>query len=88
MIGQAPIRTTLELVDTINSAIPAPARFAVRRVLRIYPGLLLNVLVCAFLIGPLISALPVGAYFASPELRQFLADKIDNQRPRQIDLAQ
>ncbi|HEY4429110.1 MAG TPA: 16S rRNA (cytosine(1402)-N(4))-methyltransferase RsmH [Solirubrobacteraceae bacterium] len=25
---QAPIRTTLELVDTINSAIPAPARFA------------------------------------------------------------
>ncbi len=26
--GQAPIRTTLELVDTINSALPAPARFA------------------------------------------------------------
>jgi 16S rRNA (cytosine1402-N4)-methyltransferase len=25
--GRAPIRTTLELVDTINSAIPAPARF-------------------------------------------------------------
>jgi 16S rRNA (cytosine1402-N4)-methyltransferase len=26
--AQAPIRSTLELVDTINSAIPAPARFA------------------------------------------------------------
>jgi 16S rRNA (cytosine1402-N4)-methyltransferase len=26
--GQAPIETTLELVDTINSAIPTPARFA------------------------------------------------------------
>lgn len=26
--AQAPIRTTLELVDTINAAIPAPARFA------------------------------------------------------------
>jgi 16S rRNA (cytosine1402-N4)-methyltransferase len=26
--AQAPIQTTLELVDTINSAIPAPARFA------------------------------------------------------------
>ncbi len=26
--GQAPIETTLELVETINSAIPAPARFA------------------------------------------------------------
>src|SRR5260370_4341530 len=25
---QAPIETTLELVDTINSAMPAPARFA------------------------------------------------------------
>jgi 16S rRNA (cytosine1402-N4)-methyltransferase len=26
--GEAPIETTIELVDTINSAIPAPARFA------------------------------------------------------------
>jgi peptidoglycan/LPS O-acetylase OafA/YrhL len=55
---------------------PAPGRFAVRRVLRIYPGLLVNVLVCAFVIGPLISALPVGAYFASAELRQFLVETL------------
>jgi peptidoglycan/LPS O-acetylase OafA/YrhL len=55
---------------------PAPGRFAVRRVLRIYPGLLANVLVCAFLIGPLITALPVGAYFAGPELRQFLVETL------------
>jgi peptidoglycan/LPS O-acetylase OafA/YrhL len=51
---------------------PAPGRFAVRRMLRIYPGLLVNALICAFLVGPLISALPVGLYFAGPELRQFL----------------
>jgi peptidoglycan/LPS O-acetylase OafA/YrhL len=51
---------------------PAPGRFAVRRMLRIYPGLLVNVLICALLVGPLISTLPVGAYFAGPELRQFL----------------
>src|SRR5260221_4222595 len=51
---------------------PAPGQFAVRRMLRIYPGLLANVLICAFLIGPMVSALPVGAYLAGPELRQFL----------------
>jgi peptidoglycan/LPS O-acetylase OafA/YrhL len=51
---------------------PAPGRFLVRRMLRIFPGLLVNVLISAFLVGPLISALPVGAYFAGPELRQFV----------------
>src|SRR6202040_458240 len=51
---------------------PAPGRFTVRRVLRIYPGLVANMLICAFLIGPMVSVLPVGAYFAGPELRQFL----------------
>ena len=51
---------------------PAAGRFAVRRMLRIYPGLLVNVLVCACLIGPMVSALSAGAYFANPELRQFL----------------
>jgi peptidoglycan/LPS O-acetylase OafA/YrhL len=52
---------------------PAPGRFALRRTLRIYPGLVVNVLICAFLAGPMVSTLPVGAYLASPELRQFLA---------------
>jgi peptidoglycan/LPS O-acetylase OafA/YrhL len=51
---------------------PAPMRFAVRRVLRIYPGLLVNVLVCALVLGPLVSKLALGAYFDSPGLRQFL----------------
>ena len=55
---------------------PAPGSFAARRMLRIYPGLVVNVLVCAFLIGPLVSTLPLGAYLASPELRQFLVDTL------------
>jgi len=55
---------------------PEPAGFAVRRTLRIYPGLLVNVLVCALLIGPMVSALPVGAYFASPELREFVVKTV------------
>ena len=55
---------------------PAPGRFAVRRMLRIYPGLLVNLLICALLIGPLVSALPAGTYFTSPELRQFLVESV------------
>ena len=51
---------------------PAAARFALRRILRIYPALVVNVLVCALLLGPLISALPLDAYFASTGWHQFL----------------
>src|SRR5205085_11274370 len=51
---------------------PLPGGFALRRVLRIYPGLLVNVLVCALFIGPLVSALPIRGYFAGPELREFI----------------
>ena len=51
---------------------PAPARFALRRTLRIYPALVVNVAVCAFLLGPLVTSLPLGAYLASPALREFL----------------
>ena len=51
---------------------PLPGGFALRRALRIYPGLLVNVLICALLIGPLVSALPLGLYLAAPGLREFL----------------
>src|SRR5438046_38564 len=51
---------------------PLPAGFALRRTLRIYPGLLLNVLVCALLLGPVVSSLPLGSYLAGPELRGVL----------------
>jgi len=48
------------------------AIFALRRGLRIYPGLMVNVALCAWLLGPLVTSLPVSAYFAGPELRDFL----------------
>src|SRR5438128_2522136 len=51
---------------------PLPGRFALRRGLRIYPGLIVNVAICAFLIGPLVSSLPLAAYLAGPELGDFL----------------
>src|SRR6266566_7260952 len=51
---------------------PAPGWFALRRGLRIYPGLMVNVAICALLIGPLVTSLPLSAYFAGPELGDFL----------------
>ena len=51
---------------------PNPRRFVSRRLLRIYPGLLVNGLVCALLLGPLVTSLPLRAYFADPALRGFL----------------
>src|SRR5437588_12535091 len=51
---------------------PLPGQFALRRGLRIYPGLMVNVALCAFVIGPLVSALSLPAYFYGPELPDFL----------------
>jgi len=51
---------------------PNPGRFVSRRLLRIYPGLLVHALVCALLLGPLVTSLPLRAYFADPALRGFL----------------
>ncbi|MGE5271322.1 MAG: acyltransferase family protein [Thiohalocapsa sp.] len=50
---------------------PATGDFAMRRVLRIMPALVVNMLVCAFLIGPLVTRLPLLAYLGSLELAQF-----------------
>ena len=50
---------------------PSALDFATRRAQRIFPALIVNMLVCALLLGPLVSHLPLAAYFASPELRAF-----------------
>src|SRR5437016_9122476 len=55
---------------------PAPGWFALRRGLRIYPGLTVNVAICAFIMGPLITALPLLAYFQGGELRDFLVETL------------
>jgi peptidoglycan/LPS O-acetylase OafA/YrhL len=51
---------------------PAPGHFASRRALRLYPGLLANVAICAFVLGPVVTTLPLSRYIAGPELRGFL----------------
>lgn len=46
----------------------SPLRFLLKRVLRIFPGLFAALLVAAFIIGPLVATLPLGAYFRRPEI--------------------
>lgn len=48
-------------------------RFFLRRSLRIFPALWVVVLVSIFLLGPLLSMLPVGAYFAEPGTWRYLS---------------
>jgi peptidoglycan/LPS O-acetylase OafA/YrhL len=50
----------------------SPLRFLATRALRIYPGLILCILFCAFVLGPLATTLPLDAYFASGGLYDFL----------------
>jgi peptidoglycan/LPS O-acetylase OafA/YrhL len=45
--------------------------FTVARVLRIFPALIVCVLVVAFVLGPFVSTLPVAEYFKSPELYSY-----------------
>ena len=47
-------------------------RFAVSRALRIFPALIVAVLVSALVLGPLVSTLEPGDYFSSPELPTYI----------------
>ena len=44
------------------------AEFASARILRIFPALVLHVLLIMFIVGPLVTQLPLSAYFAQPDL--------------------
>jgi peptidoglycan/LPS O-acetylase OafA/YrhL len=52
---------------------PAPGRFALKRSLRIFPALAVNALLCAVLLGPIVTSLPLSAYFADPGVVGFVA---------------
>jgi peptidoglycan/LPS O-acetylase OafA/YrhL len=52
---------------------PAPGRFALKRGLRIYPALAVNAIVCAILLGPIVTTLPLSAYFADRGVGRFVA---------------
>src|SRR5690348_16573762 len=51
---------------------PVPGRFALHRILRIYPGLIVNLFVCAFVLGPLVTSLPLHDYLGSGKLYDYL----------------
>lgn len=45
---------------------PHPGRFAARRLLRIWPGLFVALVLVALVLGPLVSALQASVYYAQP----------------------
>ncbi|WP_186134203.1 acyltransferase family protein [Burkholderia gladioli] len=51
---------------------PSPSRYLQRRMLRIFPGLAVAVLLSTFVLGPLVSTLPLGDYLRSPLLPRYL----------------
>jgi peptidoglycan/LPS O-acetylase OafA/YrhL len=51
---------------------PNLAAFTASRALRIFPGLIVCVLLVAFLMGPMVTAYSVGDYLASPDLYAYL----------------
>jgi peptidoglycan/LPS O-acetylase OafA/YrhL len=53
---------------------PRPGGFALRRAARIYPGLAVNGLAIALLLGPLVTTLPLSGYLRDPGLRDFLVE--------------
>src|SRR6266404_2684024 len=52
---------------------PAPGRFTLKRGLRIYPALAVNAVVCAIVLGPIVTSLPLSAYLADPGVVRFVA---------------
>jgi peptidoglycan/LPS O-acetylase OafA/YrhL len=60
------------LVTQSFDTTPSPLVFLAKRALRIFPGLIACVAVCAFVIGPLVTTLPLADYFTRPEPYLFL----------------
>jgi peptidoglycan/LPS O-acetylase OafA/YrhL len=55
---------------------PVVGRYLLRRILRIFPGLVTNILLCTFLLGPIVSNLPLGEYLRSPLVPRYLENMI------------
>jgi peptidoglycan/LPS O-acetylase OafA/YrhL len=49
-----------------------PLHFLMKRALRIFPGLFIATLLSAFVLGPLVTNLPLGAYLGRPEPYQYV----------------
>ena len=48
-----------------------PLHYLAKRALRIFPGLLMVTVMSAFVLGPLVTTLPLGAYLSGPEPYQY-----------------
>ena len=53
---------------------PSPARYLIRRSLRIFPALGVVLLFTAFFVGPLMSNRTAGSYFSDPETYRYLGN--------------
>lgn len=51
---------------------PNVLRFFVRRALRIFPGLAVCILLTTFLLGPILTTLPLVDYFSDPQTRRYI----------------
>jgi peptidoglycan/LPS O-acetylase OafA/YrhL len=51
---------------------PAPGGFVLRRALRIFPGLIVNTLICALVLGPLVTTNPLSGYFSDGAFGTYL----------------
>ncbi|MEK6370699.1 MAG: acyltransferase [Burkholderia gladioli] len=51
---------------------PSIPRFLAKRVLRIWPGLIVVTLISVFVLGPIMTTLPIAEYFSSPVTWKFL----------------
>jgi peptidoglycan/LPS O-acetylase OafA/YrhL len=60
------------LVSQSFDRTPSPLVFLAKRGLRIFPGLILCLAVCAFVVGPLVTTLPLSDYVARAEPYAFL----------------
>jgi peptidoglycan/LPS O-acetylase OafA/YrhL len=51
---------------------PNPLHFLAKRALRIFPGLFVATLISAFVLGPLVTTRPLGAYLSRPEPYEYV----------------
>jgi peptidoglycan/LPS O-acetylase OafA/YrhL len=59
------------LIAASWQADPNLKRFAARRLLRIWPGLLCTVILCGLVLGPLVTQVPLRTYFTDPTTLRF-----------------
>ena len=64
---------------------PNPLHYLAKRALRIFPGLFVATLVSAFVLGPLVTTLPLGAYLSRPEPYEYVVgNTLLNQTAHQL----